>query len=397
MRATRMGVVVALVGLVLATASLCASPAGAEVLVDQPPGPSGVGVEADYISEWSGTYDDFVVPYGAHWHPEAIQVFGKAATEQPRTFVVKILWGGGGTTPIDNPLDRLVSERVTVAGGPDYVIPIEGAPRLDHPHQYDAGNYWISVQAIGTGEEGDWEWLTGPNTPGTQAAPHLPVEGAEPGMAFQLLGTATQIVKAGVSGSGTITSNPPGISCPGSCEGEFRQGTTVTFSEAATNPSVKFVEWGFRNTGFSGPPGALAPIVIPSPCGGSAGCAFKLEHDTNVGGVFEPINEAMIVRVLNDRRTGRGELLVWAPGEGELSMLSSGVRSYFPGTVPAGLVHIPLIPSKKIARTLHRKGRATINAEVLFRAAGLRAPGVTQVPVTLLRKRSGTPSRKHHR
>jgi len=395
-RARRAGAIAALVGLVLAMASLWASPAGADVLVDQPPGPSGVGVKAVYRAEYLGTYEDFVVPYGAHWHPEEIQVYGKAEIEHPRTFVVKILWGGGGTFPIDSPLDRLFSETVTVAGGPNYRIPLEGAPRLDHIHEYDAGNYWISVQAMSTGEEDDWYWLTGPNTPETQAI-REPPEGAEPGLAFELLGTATQIVKASVSGSGRIVSEPLGINCPGTCEAEFPRGTKLAFSEAAANPSVKFTEWGFRNTGFSGPSNALTPIVIPSPCGGAGGCSFTVENDTNVGGVFEPIDRAVFFRVVNDRRTGRGELLVWAPGEGELSMVSPGVRGYYPGTVPTGMVHIPLIPTRKIARTLHRKGRARVNAEVLFRAAGLSVPQVLKVPVTLLRKRTKAPSHKHHR
>lgn len=396
MRATRAGTIAALVGLALAMASLWAAPAGAEVLVDQPPGPSGVGVRADYRAEYLGTYEDFVVPYGAHWRPEAIQVYGRAAIEHPRTFVVKILWGGGGEFPIDAPSQRLFSERVTVAGGPNYLIPIEGAPRLDHIHEYDAGNYWISVQAMSAGEEDDWYWLTGPNTPGTQAI-REPPEGAEPGLAFQLLGTVTQFVRATVSGSGAIVSSPPGIRCPSSCEAEFPRGSTVTFSAAATSPSVKFVEWGFRNNGFSGPPNALAPIVIPSPCGGPGGCAFTVERDTKVGGVFEPIGEVTFIRIVKDRRTGRGELLVWAPGEGVLSMRSAGVKGYFPGTVTAGMIRIPLIPRKRIARTLHRKGRASVNAEVSFRAIGLNAPRALRVPVTLLRKRSKRPSHKRHR
>lgn len=390
--------IAALVGLVLAAASLGASRAGAEVLVDQPPGPSGVGVRADYIAEWRGTYDDFVVPNGAHWHPEAIQVFGKAATEHPRTFAVKIVWGGGSWSyPLDVESERVFSERVTVPGGPDYLIPIEGAPRLDHGNDWEAGNYWISVQAISTGEEDDWYWLTGPDTPGTAPAYPQGPEGAEPGLAFQLLGTATQIVKATTSGAGTITSNPPGISCPGACVAEFPRGTTVTFTAAAANPSVKFIEWGFRNTGFSGPPGALAPIQIPSPCGGPAGCAFAVDHDTNVGAVFEPIDEVSILRVTHDHRTGRGELLVWAPGAGDLSMVSNGLRSYLPGPVATGMVRIPLIPSKRIAKTLHKKGRATVEAEVQFRAVGVKVPGVTHVPVSLFRKRFVPPSNRRHR
>ncbi len=400
LRKSGLRVIAVLVGLVFVTVGPAAAAATAETLVYQSPGPSGVTVRSDETAEWNEAFDDFDVPPGTHWRIEGIQVFGAAASEHPRTFNVKIRWGGGGTFPLDVPEARVFSERVTVAGGPDYLIPIEGAPRLDHPNDFEPGQYWISVQAVSAGGEDDWSWLTGPDTPGTAPA-YLrgyatPVTGAEPGLAFRLLGTATQIVKASTYGAGAIVSTPPGISCPGACVAEFPRGTTLTLAPAATKASVKFTEWGFRHTGFAGRSNELVPIQIPSPCSGTGDCAFTLNQDTNVGAVFDPIDEVTVLRVVHHPRTGRGALLVWAPGEGALGLESSGLRGYFQRTVPAGTVRIPLIPTKEIAKTLRKKGRATVSAKVEFRATEMNYPGTTQVPVTLVQKASGTAALTRH-
>lgn len=362
--------------------------AAAEMLVDQPPGPSGIAVRADDGSGWHKAFDDFNVPVGAHWHPEAIQVFGQAASEHARTFEVKIFWSGGATIPLEPPDQGVFRERVTVAGGPNYLIPIEGAPRLDHEHNYVSGLYWISVQAVGTEGQDEWSWLTGPDTPGTAPAYFNRSEAptAEPGLAFQLLGTSTEVVEASSYGAGLLVSSPPGISCPPTCATEFPRGTSLTFTATATKPSWRFTEWGFRNTGFMGPPGALVPVQIPSPCGGAAGCTFTLDHDSKVGAVFDPIDEVTVLRVVRHPRLGRADLLVWAPGEGVLSMYCPKLRTYWSRRVPAGLVRIPLIPTKPTAKTLRRNGHVAVSATVYFRPIEVAGPGTTQVPVTLVRK-----------
>jgi hypothetical protein len=391
-------VIAVLVGVALAVLGPAAAIASAEVLVSQPPGPSGVAVPAVEIVPWGGNYDDFIVPENGHWNLEAIRVFGTATTEHPRTFNLRIYSGGGrDDRPILVEPEQVFQERVTVAGGPDYLIPIEGAPRLDASEILGYPSYWwISVQAVDTEGEDDWSWLTGPDTPGT--APFYSTErkptGAEPGLAFELLGTATQTVKAQVSGQGTLVSNPPGISCPGTCSAEFPRGTALTFTQTASNPATKFVEWGFRNTGYSGPSNALSPIVIPSPCSGIGGCSFNLTSDTNVGAVFEPIDEMDVIRVVRERRTGKGQLLVWVPGPGQLTLFSEGLRNYFPAGVAGGLVHIPLIPTKKIAKTLRRAHHVTVSAEVSYRPTGASVPTVTELPLTLVRKPPHRPVHK---
>lgn len=44
--------------------------------------------------------------------------------------------------------------------------------------------------------------------------------------------------------SGTVVSNPAGISCPGTCSASFAQGTTVTLTAAGANAGWKFKQWG---------------------------------------------------------------------------------------------------------------------------------------------------------
>ena len=57
-------------------------------------------------------------------------------------------------------------------------------------------------------------------------------------------------VTLGGNGTGTVTSNPSGISCPGTCAADFATGTTVTLTATPTNGSTFN---GFSGAGCSGP------------------------------------------------------------------------------------------------------------------------------------------------
>jgi hypothetical protein len=394
LRAKAVSLVAALVALALVTAG----PAAAETLIEQAPGPSGIALPSDEGPQPTRAYDDVVVHAAPYWNLEAIRVFGVGKSEHPTTFNLKVLWGGGGAFPGDLANHEVFSERVTVAGGPNYVIPIEGGLRLGHPHEWGPGQYWFSVQATNPGGEDEWAWLTGPDTAGNAPAVlngYQPnVEGAEPGLAFQLLGTATQIIKAASSGPGTIVSSPPGISCPGKCEAEFPRGAAVTFTPQVTSASDKFTEWGYRRPAFWEPEESLFSYPLPSPCGGTGGCSLTLNEDVKVGAVFEPIDEATILRVVRDKRTGRGKLLVWAPGDGLLNLNSVGVKAYFPHEVSTGTASIPLIPTKKTAKTLLKKGRATVSVEVDFHANNGPSTGTTNLSLTLVRKATSAHRRR---
>lgn len=362
-----------LVGVVLAALGPAAASAAAEVLVSQPPGPSGIGMSSDEGPEDSQAYDDFDIPAHAHWHLEAVQVYGTATLEHPRTFNVQIYPRVGGFFWVDNLNHPIFSERVTVAGGPNYLIPIEGAPVLS---QSETGQWVISVQAQSAGEEDDWDWLTGPSVTGEEPAYHFARErtpGAEPGLAFELLGKATQTLKAQVTGQGTLVSNPPGISCPGTCEAQFPRGTAVTFTETPKDSSQEFAEWG-QSTALCGKPA-------------SDTCAFTLNEDVTVSAKFKPLTEIDVLRVVRNRRAGKGELLVWIPGPGTLTMFSDGLRSYFPGIVAGGVVRIPLAPTGPVAKRLRNKGHATVWTEFTFQPPEANVPTADLMQVTLVRKR----------
>jgi hypothetical protein len=394
LRASRVWTVAVLVALALALAAAPATASAMETLVEQAPTPASVGVPSDKGPEPSQIWEDFDVRPREHWRLEALQVFGTAAIDRPRTFKVEIGYGGNNS-PI--PESQFFTENVTVDGGPNYVIPLTGVPTLEHGPDFDTGEYWFTVQAVSAGGEDDWYWLTGPDTAGNQpayrrvASERVPA-GAEPGQAFGLLGTRVQIVRVQTAGAGTLVSDPPGISCSGRCVAEIPRGTRLTFTPLPP-AGARFTEWGFRNTGYSGPSNALSPVVIPSPCSGTAGCSFTLTEDTNVGAVFEPIDEATALEVVRDRKTGKGELVVSVPGTGWLTMVSPGLRTYVVGQVAAGVVHIPLVPRKRIAKALRKRGHATVSVEVGFRATAAPSPGLLRMPVTLVRKGQRRPSR----
>jgi uncharacterized delta-60 repeat protein len=60
---------------------------------------------------------------------------------------------------------------------------------------------------------------------------------------FATQGQAYQVsVTRSGSGTGTVTSTPAGISCGGTCSGEFAPGTTVSLTASASGPSV-FLGW----------------------------------------------------------------------------------------------------------------------------------------------------------
>jgi hypothetical protein len=407
LRGSKGHLIAAIVALALAlVAGPGAASAAAEVLVDQPPGPSGVGVLSDETpSERSDALDDFYVPAGAHWQLEGIRVFGAAADRRPRTFVVKVYRGFGSSFAFTDSSDRLFSETVPAAGdGPSYLLPIQGAPLLDE-RIADHGQFWISVQALSGGGEDEWEWLTGPDTPGSAPAYPRQQEGApedaEPGLAFELLGTSEQILRVqvvdGYDSAGTIVSSPPGISCALICEGTFPRGTTVTLNPSPLLPSTRFTQWGFLSPGYTGASGALVRIQVPTPCAGTTpACAFTLAKDEQVEANFEPINEVDVLHVVRDRRHGRGELVVWVPGEGVLSTFSYGVKNQSTETVPAGLARIPLIPRTPVAKRLHRKGSARVSVAVEFRPINSIHPGTVRLQPTLLLKRARKPTRADH-
>ena len=102
-----------------------------------------------------------------------------------------------------------------------------------------------------------------------------------------------------VSGTGTVTSSPSGISCPSTCSVGFTYGTTVTLT---ASPST-----GYTFSGWSGA------------CSGAGTCALTMNGAKSVGATFTPLPPQT--------------LTVSASGSGTVTSSPSGISC--PGTCSA--------------------------------------------------------------
>ncbi len=94
------------------------------------------------------------------------------------------------------------------------------------------------------------------------------------------------------SGSGSITSNPPGVNCGATCLFEYAHGTTVTLN-AAADPDSVFAGWSGGG------------------CSGTGACTVTLNADTTVSATF------VALRTLTISRSG--------PGSGTVTSSPAGI------------------------------------------------------------------------
>ncbi len=87
------------------------------------------------------------------------------------------------------------------------------------------------------------------------------------------------------SGSGTVTSNPSGINCPGTCSASFATNTAVTLTASAGN--------GYSFTGWSG-----------GGCTGTGSCQVKLTSATSVVANFSAVPSSTLVVTMSGPGTG---------------------------------------------------------------------------------------------
>src|SRR5207248_4118866 len=112
------------------------------------------------------------------------------------------------------------------------------APRLSPSHSWAAPQtYQVSVQAT----------FANGRTATASAAVEITPKPANPGP-----------VNVTVAGNGTVTSQPPGISCPPACSTTFDVGTTVTFSATAST-GAQFSGWSGDCSGTA--PGCQATVT----------------------------------------------------------------------------------------------------------------------------------------
>jgi Divergent InlB B-repeat domain len=110
---------------------------------------------------------------------------------------------------------------------------------------------------------------------------------------FTKVAPTRRTLSVSVTGSGTVTSAPPGISCPGACSASFLDNDLVALSAAADS--------SFAFTGWSGA------------CSGSGSCAFHIGRDETV--------EATFTKVVPPRHT----LSVSVSGGGKVTSAPAGI------------------------------------------------------------------------
>ena len=113
------------------------------------------------------------------------------------------------------------------------------------------------------------------------------------------------------SGSGTVTSNPSGISCPGTCAADFASGTTVTLTAAPTN--------GSTFNGWSG-----------GGCTGTGPCIVAMVGDPTVTATF---TAAPVLFTLTVTKAGAGAGTVSSDPPGITACSSTCTANFAPGTV----------------------------------------------------------------
>jgi len=104
-----------------------------------------------------------------------------------------------------------------------------------------------------------------------------------------------------VSGDGSVSSMPIGVSCPGKCSATFADGTTVALTETA-GASASFAGWS----------GA---------CTGSAACSVTLGADASVAATFAAASNACAG--LTPALPAARDLLAAAPGGAALACIGS--------------------------------------------------------------------------
>lgn len=105
------------------------------------------------------------------------------------------------------------------------------------------------------------------------------------------------------TGSGSVTSSPAGIHCPGTCSYDFTAGTTVTLTPTPATGS-SFGVWYSTGGGPNSPPPCL---------GSTTNCTFTINQAESIRATFNEVMES--VSVLNGPQPGAsGTITVSGPG-----------------------------------------------------------------------------------
>jgi hypothetical protein len=174
-----------------------------------------------------------------------------------------------------------------------------------------------------------------------------------------------------LAGAGLGTVAGAGISCLGTCSATYSRGSVVTLG---ASPSA-----GSEFAGWSGA------------CSGMGRCAVTMDSDQSVTATFVPrrlpSNVIRVVRLRLDRRLGTAAISVRVPGSGELTLAGNGIGAVPEKIEDAGLVVLPILPTRPARRELKRRGAVQLLLTVTFvPTGGVRR--VVSTSVTLRKRRS---------
>jgi len=224
-------------------------------------------------------------------------------------FAALVACGGDGGAPPDGPpADAAgpVTLTVTRSGAGTGVV-------TSSPAGIDCGTTCTVQVAAGTtvtltATAGAGSGLVGWSGACTGAAPTctLTLTGDQQvGAEFGLAHTVTVSVNDPSIGTGTVTSTPPGIACPGACTGQFVDGTSLHLQAAATGMS-NFLGW-------------------EGPCTGIGSCDLTVTADLTVAASFSVAEFPVVVTL-----AGNGTGVVTSSPAG-IDCGSDCVQGYFGG------------------------------------------------------------------
>ncbi len=172
------------------------------------------------------------------------------------------------------------------------------------------------------------------------------------------------------TGQGTVTSYPPGISCPGSCSSSFDEGSTV-YLVAAPSPGTGF--GGFSGGGCEGT-ATLCAVTM------SSATEVQAQFTGTAAGPASTASTARLGRSLalaSVRTTGASALLtVKTPEAGTVLISSSGLRPA-KRRLSAGTSRVRVTLARRSRRVLAAHHRLRLRIAIGFLPSGGAAPAAT--------------------
>ncbi|MFL5942964.1 MAG: InlB B-repeat-containing protein [Gaiellaceae bacterium] len=186
------------------------------------------------------------------------------------------------------------------------------------------------------------------------------------------------------TGSGSVTSSPAGIHCPGTCSYDFTAGTTVTLTATAATGS-SFAGW--YSTGW------------PPPCmGTTAPCKVTMNQADSIRATFNVVMES--VDVLNGPQPGAsGTITVSGPGTQLTVGPGQARQAFFKYGAVVTLTPTPASSSAFIGwtgdcsgygacviaatRSLSIQGSFAVGQKLQVRLTGRGAGTVTSIPAAI--------------